>query len=148
MGRYKETAGKKDVRNKQAKKRKEKELKRQEKKEQGKKGSMDDMLAFVDENGNISSTPPDLTKKKKISAENIETSVPKSDFRVNNKIKTGRVNNFDENKGFGFIVDDKTRQSIFVHVNDCHDEINTGSRVEFETQKGTRGLKAVNVRVI
>ena len=65
MSRSKETFSKKDVRNKQAKKRKEKEQRRLEKKEQGKR-NFDDMIAWVDENGVISSTPPDSTKKKEI----------------------------------------------------------------------------------
>ncbi len=58
MGRSRETYGKKDVRNKQIKKRKEKEKKRMEKKEQG-KSSFDDMIAWVDENGQIVETPPE-----------------------------------------------------------------------------------------
>ena len=62
MGRSKETFGKKEVRNKQLKKRKEKEKRRLEKKEQDKKSNFDDMLAWVDENGQICSTPPDLSK--------------------------------------------------------------------------------------
>ena len=79
MGRSKETFGKKEVRNKQAKKRKDKEIRRLEKKEQGKKGSLDDMIAWVDENGVITSTPPDLTRKEENDSEGIETGVPETD---------------------------------------------------------------------
>ncbi len=147
MGRSKETFGKKEVRNKKEKKRKEKEKRRLERKEQGTKG-LDDMIAWVDENGVISSTPPDLTQKKEIKAENIEIGIPKSEFRINNKIRNGRVNNYDETKGFGFIVDSETNESIFVHINDCEGDIKTGSRVEFETEKGVKGLKAVKVKVL
>ncbi|MCG8412350.1 MAG: cold shock domain-containing protein [Bacteroidales bacterium] len=148
MGKSKETFGKKDVRSKQLKKRKEKEKRRLEKKEQGKKSSLDDMIAWVDENGVITSTPPDLTQKKEVKAENIQIGVPKAEFRVNNKEKTGSVKNFDETKGYGFIIDSDTKESIFVHCNDCSDTLKTGCKVKFETEKGLKGLKAINVKVI
>ena len=62
MARSKETFGKKEVRNKQLKKRKDKEKRRSERKDQG-KTSFDDMIAWVDENGQLCSSPPDLSKK-------------------------------------------------------------------------------------
>lgn len=148
MGRSNETFGKKEVRTKQEKKRKEKEKRRLEKKEQGKKGNLDDMIAWVDENGVITSTPPDLTQRKEIKAESIEIGVPKAEVRINNKIRTGRLKNFDEAKGFGFIIDSETGESIFVHRNDCDGILKTGCKVEFETEKGVKGLKAVNVKLI
>lgn len=148
MGRGKESFGKKEVRKKQAKKRKEKAERRLERKEQGKKGGLDDMMAWVDENGMITSSPPDLSQKKEIKAENIEVGVPKAEFRINHKIRTGRLKNFDDSRGFGFITDSDTRDSVFVHTNDCLEPINVGSRVEFETEKGIKGLKAVNVKPI
>lgn len=148
MGRGKESFGKKEVRKKQIKKRKDKENRRLEKKVEGKKGSLDDMIAWVDENGVITSTPPDLTQKKEIKAENIEIGIPKAEFRINNKIRTGRLKNFDESKGFGFIIDSETKDSIFVHANDCSEILKIGCRVEFETEKGLKGLKAINVKVL
>jgi cold shock CspA family protein len=148
MGRSKETFGKKEVRNKQVKKRKEKEKRRLQKKEQGNKDSFDDMIAWVDENGVITSTPPDLTQKEEIKAESIEIGVPKSEFRVNNKIRTGQLNTFEESKGYGFITDSETKESIFVHVNDCSDTLEIGCMVEFETEKGLKGIKAVNVKLV
>jgi cold shock CspA family protein len=148
MGRGKESFGKKEVRKKQEKKRKEKAQRRQERKEQGKKGSLNDMMAWVDENGMITSTPPDLSQKKEIKVENIEIGVPKAEFRINNKIRTGRLKNFDESKGFGFITDSESKESIFVHCNDSKEPLKVGCRVEFETEKGVKGLKAINVKVL
>jgi len=148
MGRSKETFGKKEVRDKRAKKRKEKEKKRLEKKEQGKKGDLDDMIAWVDENGVIISEPPDKSQKEEVKAENIEVAVPKAEFRINNKIRTGRLKNFDESKGYGFIIDSESRDSIFVHANDCDGELKQGVRVQFETERGAKGIKAVNVKIL
>lgn len=149
MARSKETFSKKDVRDKQAKKRKEKEKRRLEKKEQG-KSSLDDMIAYVDANGNITDTPPDPSiKKEEIKAEDIQIGVPKAEDRVEvSKTRIGRLKNFDQNKGFGFIIDSNTKESIFVHINDCIDEINIGNRVEFETEMGMKGIKAVKVKLV
>ena len=62
MGRSQETSNKKEVKNKKDKKRKEKEKKRLIRKESG-KSSFADMIAYVDEFGKITSTPPDPAKK-------------------------------------------------------------------------------------
>ncbi|MES1219034.1 MAG: cold shock domain-containing protein, partial [Bacteroidota bacterium] len=73
-----ETWNKKEREKKKQKERKEKEERKQERKEQAKDGkSFDDMLAYVDENGQISSTPPDPRRKTNIKLEDIEIGVPK-----------------------------------------------------------------------
>nr|WP_321409908.1 cold shock domain-containing protein [uncultured Carboxylicivirga sp.] len=147
MARSQETFGKKEIRNKKEKKRKDKEQRKQLKKEQGKK-DFDDMIAWVDENGMITSTPPDQTQKTEVKAESIEISVPKAEHRNIVTTRTGRVNNFDESKGFGFIIDLDTKDSIFVHINDCLEPLKVGNKVEFETERGLKGLKAVKVKPI
>jgi len=147
MGRSSETYGKKDVKKKQEKRRKDKEARKQERKEQGKK-SFDDMIAYVDEHGRIVETPPDLSQKEEIEVEDIEIGIPKADSRVNTKLRRGRVNTFDESKGFGFISDSGSRDSIFVHANDCIEPIATGAQVEYETEKGPKGLKAIKVKPV
>jgi len=148
MGKTKETFGKKEVRNKLVKKRKEKETRRLEKKEQGKNGNFNDMIAWVDENGMLSSTPPDLTQRKEIKAEHIEIAVPKAEFRINTKKRTGRLKSYDESKGFGFIIDSQFNDSLFVHLNDCLEPLQVGRRVEFEIERGVKGQKAVRVKPI
>ena len=148
MGRSKETFGKKEVRNKQLKKRKEKEKRRLEKKEQDKKSNFDDMLAWVDENGQICSTPPDLSKKAEVKAENIDIAVPKDRLKNNNSVLQGKIRTFDESTGYGFINCPKLNESIFVHANNCLEKIKTGDTVEFEIDKGIKGIKAVNVKVV
>ncbi|MBN1118582.1 MAG: cold shock domain-containing protein [Bacteroidales bacterium] len=145
MGRAKETFGKKEVRNKQLKKRKDKEKRRTERKEQG-KTSFDDMIAWVDENGQICSEQPDLSKKEKIDVNSIEISVPKGGIKGKDKVLTGKVRNYDDTKGFGFISVIQLNDSVFFHVNDCTEEIKVGDKVEFETEKGLKGLKAINIR--
>ena len=146
MGRGNETFGKKEVRNKKEKKRKEKEKRRLERKEQG-KSSFEDMIAYVDANGNLVDTPPDLSEKEEIELEDIEISVAKKEDREEDSLRQGIVNNFDENKGFGFITDSESRDSLFVHINDCEEEIKRGMKVVYEMQKDPKGFKAIKVKV-
>ena len=146
MSRAQESFNKKEVRNKKEKKRKEKEAKRIARRE-GDKTSMDDMIAYVDENGLITSTPPDEGSKKEVSLEEIEISVPRGNSAlVESKIKKGVVSFFNEAKGFGFIKDAQTQFDYFFHVNNTIDEIKEGNKVVFDVEKGQRGPVAINIK--
>ncbi|GET29111.1 cold-shock protein [Prolixibacter sp. SD074] len=149
MGRSQETFNKKEVRNKKVKKRKEKVMRRQAKKDNEKKGSLDDMIAYVDENGMITDTPPDPGKKTKTKAEDIEISIPKKeDMEQPDPIRKGKVTYYNDSKGYGFIRDTETQDSVFVHVNNTLDEINEGSKVTFEVEPGPKGPVAVRVKLL
>lgn len=148
MGRSQETFNKKEVRSKKEKKRKEKEKKRLAKKEQPKKSSLDDMIAYVDENGNITSTPPDQENKDEIKLEDIEVSTPKKEeAEIADTERQGRVAYFNNSKGYGFIVDSETSEKVFVHINNVLEEIKEGDIVQFEVEKGQRGPAAVQVKL-
>ncbi len=148
MGRSQETFNKKDVKNKKEKKRKEKEKKRLARKEIEKKSSLDDMIAYVDENGMITSTPPDPTKKKEIKVEDIQIGVAKGDDLPElDPIRKGVVTFFNDSKGYGFIKDMETKESVFVHVNNVLDEIREGNLVIFEVEMGQKGPNAVRVKL-
>jgi cold shock CspA family protein len=149
MARSQESYNKKEVRNKKEKKRKEKEQKRIERKASPKdSNTLDDMMAYVDENGRISSTPPDITNKKKVNLEDIVISIPRRASEANrNTIRKGIVTFYNESKGFGFIRDLEDQQSVFVHVNDFVDDVREQSRVTFEVEMGHKGPKAVNVKL-
>lgn len=129
-------------------KRKEKEQKREERKANKGSTSFDDMIAYVDENGNITSTPPDPTKKKVIKEEDIEINVPRQTQRKDEiTIRRGRVTFFNESKGYGFIKDQDTQESIFVHINQVDGLIKESDKVTFEVERGPKGLNAVRVKV-
>ena len=148
MGRSQESFNKKEVRNKKEKKRKEKEKKRLARKENEKKGSLDDMIAYVDENGMITDTPPDPTKKKDIKAEDIEISIPNRDsMEKEDPVRKGVVSFFNDSKGYGFIRDSETRESVFVHINNVIDEIKENNMVTYEIGMGPKGPTAVQVKL-
>jgi len=147
MSRSQESFNKKEVRNKKEKKRKEKEMKKLTRKDSD-KGSFDDMIAYVDENGMITSTPPDPSLKKVINLEDIEISIPKSDpNQVFDPIRKGSVTFFNTSKGFGFIRDLETQESVFVHVNNLLEEIKEGNLVNYEVEMGQKGPTAVQVKL-
>ena len=146
MGRSQESFNKKDVRNKKEKKRKEKAAKKLAKRE-GEKSSFDDMIAYVDENGVITSEPIDPTLKTEIKLEDIEISVPKGSDEEVDPIRKGTITFFNESKGFGFIKDLETKQDVFVHANNVIGEIKEGNLVTYEVEMGQRGPNAVRVQI-
>ncbi|BDD06562.1 cold-shock protein [Aureibacter tunicatorum] len=148
MSRSRETFSKKEVRNKKEKKRKEKLEKKQERKEAKQKKSFDDMIVYVDENGNLTSTPPDLTQKKEIKAESIELGVPKREaMEEDDELFIGIVDKFESSKGFGFIREKDQRDSVFVHINECVDRIKQGDKVKFQKEKTPKGIRALQVKL-
>lgn len=148
MAKSRETFSKKETEKNKEKKRKEKEQRREERKANSKAGgSWEEMLAYVDEDGNITNTPPDPTKKKVIREEDIQIGVPKQESRPEDNIKKGRVTFFNTSKGYGFIRDE-SGQSIFVHINSALDPIAENDRVTFEVEMGHKGPNAVRVKLL
>ena len=149
MGKSQETFSKKEKEKKRIKQRQEKLEKMQERKANAKKGkSLDDMMAYIDENGNISSTPPDPRKKKVFNPEDMQVSVPKQEDRIHNTVRKGFVAFFNNEKGFGFINDTETKERIFVHVNQLSGPLKENDKVTFEVEIGPKGPSAVNVSII
>jgi cold shock CspA family protein len=107
------------------------------------------MMAYIDEDGNISSTPPDPKKKRVFNAEDMQISVPKYEGgESSDEPRNGVVNFFSESKGFGFINDTVSGERIFVHINNLSERIAEGDKVTFEVENGPRGLSAVNVKIL
>lgn len=63
-------------------------------------------------------------------------------------MKQGTVKFFNGSKGYGFIIEDDSKEEHFVHVTGIIDEIKEGDAVEFELKEGKKGMNAVNVKVI
>jgi cold shock CspA family protein len=139
---------KKEREKKKEQERKQKEERKQQRKENTDKGkSLEDMMAYVDENGNLSSTPPDPRRKIEVQAEDIEIGVSKQrELNPADMLHKGVVTFFNQNKGYGFIKDLQTQESYFVHINSSADELTENNLVVFEVEKGPKGLNAVNVK--
>jgi len=150
MAKSQETWNKKEKEKKRQKKKEDKEKRKVERKaNSGGGGDFDSMIAYVDENGMITDTPPDPTKRSKISADDIVIGVPKrEEEEAPDPNRTGKVTFYDSSKGYGFIKDMESQESIFTHVNAHIDTITEGDKVSFHIVQGQRGLNAIDVKVI
>ena len=149
MARSQNTFNKREKEKKRLQKRKEKQEKMEERKANGPQGGMDEMMAYLDEYGNITDTPPDPDQKKKeIKASSIEIGVPKQEKEDFSAERRGRVAFFNEDKGYGFINQDGTQERFFVHFSGTVQPIKEGDKVSFQAEKGPKGLNAINVKVL
>ncbi|MFT3902699.1 MAG: cold shock domain-containing protein [Niabella sp.] len=125
---------------------KQKEERKLERKENSLKGkSMDQMMAYVDEYGNLSDTPPDKNAKP------AEVIIPPTVANSNalqqaDPFRKGIITFFDSSKGYGFIKDAQTQESIFVHVSASPIELKENLKVVFEVERGPKGLVAANIK--
>lgn len=139
---------KKEKEKKKAQKRKEKQARKEARKAEDKKSSLEDMMAYVDEYGNIVDTPPDETKKKEeIKAEDIELGYKREELPEDSMYE-GKVSFFNHDKGYGFIKDKNSQESYFVHINNCQEPIDEQDRVQFELERGDKGMVAVKVKKV
>jgi len=134
-------------REKEKQRQKEKQEKREKMEErkanQGKGKSLDDMMAYIDENGNITSVPPDPDKKKVFNLEDIEIGVPRSK-EIDDPVKEGKIDYFDSSKGFGFIIQ-TNGEKIFFHINQATYQVKEGDVVNYTVERGPKGWNAVGV---
>ena len=145
-----ETWNKKEREKKKQQNKKEKAERKLERQERAKDGNnLESMMAYLDENGNLSSKPPDPRKKIVINAEDIEIGVPKqAPVNPEDLIRKGIVTFFNDSKGYGFIKDLETQESIFVHINSLTEPIKENNKVSFEVEMGPKGANAVNVKLV
>ncbi len=135
---------KRELEKKKQAQRLEKQQRKEQRKAAGGSKSFEDMIAYVDENGVISSTPPDPDKKTQVDVDAIEVSTPKKEEVEETPLK-GRVEYFNEDKGFGFIKDLGSVEKYFFHISQAPAGITEGNMVFFELEKGQRGLNAVRI---
>lgn len=138
------TFGKRENEKKKQTRRLEKQKRKEERKQSGKPGSLEDMIAYVDENGRITSTPPEMdSKKEEINHEDIRISTPRRENEP--VIWKGRVEYLDEQKGYGFIKDLAGTDKYFFHMSNVTGEIGVNKLVTFDLERGKRGMNAVNI---
>jgi cold shock CspA family protein len=147
MARSKETFNKRAKEQKRLKERQDKREKMEERKLTKKKGmGLEDMMAYVDDNGNITDKPQDPRLKKVFRAEDILIAIPKGNERESTR--TGKLQFFDNEKGFGFIIDDISHDRVFLHHSNLDFAVELNDSLRFDVQPGERGPVAVHVSKI
>ncbi len=143
------TYNKRENEKKKQARRAEKQKKKEDRKLLGKTNSFDDMIAYVDENGVITSTPPELNpNKEEIKQEEILISTPKKEELEAPAVLRGRIDYFNESKGYGFIKDLDGAEKYFFYVsNNTLTDISENDIVTFDLERGLRGMNAVNIRI-
>ncbi len=137
---------KRDLEKKKQSKKLEKQ-KRKEVRKENSSNSFEDMIAYVDENGVITSTPPDTNKKPEIDIENIAVSTPKKTEEEQDNILKGRVEFFNPAKGFGFIKHMGSVDKYFFHISNAPANLKEGNMVTFELERGQKGMNAVRINL-
>ena len=138
--------GKRENEKKKQARRVEKQNRKEERKRSGKVSNFDDMIAYVDENGMITSTPPENNcKKKEIDQEEIRISTPKKEAQA---VLKGRIEHLNTSKGYGFIKDLSGTEKYFFHVSNVVNDIAENDIVTFDLERGKRGMNAINICTI
>ncbi len=143
MGKSKETYGKKEKEKKKLKHQQEKKLRTEERKVNKRDGnSLEGMMAYLDENGNLTDSPPDPSKKKVFRQEDIQITISNQGSAGESEFRTGVVIFFNHDKGFGFINDNITQERIFFHINDMLEQVSESDKVQYLVENGPRGQSA------
>ena len=63
-------------------------------------------------------------------------------------MSNGTVKFFNTTKGFGFITPEDGDKDVFVHQTGLIDNIKDGDKVSYDVERTTKGLSAINVKVV
>ena len=63
-------------------------------------------------------------------------------------MSNGTVKFFNTTKGFGFITPEEGDRDVFVHQTGLIDNIKDGDKVSYDVERTTKGLSAINVKVV
>ncbi|MDR1172244.1 MAG: cold shock domain-containing protein [Bacteroidales bacterium] len=138
---------KRELEQRKESKRRKKQQKKGDRKSSTGSRSFEDMIAYVDENGLIVDSPPDITQKNEIDATTIEVSVPKKVETQEDLTLKGRVEYFSASKGYGFIKDLDSAEKYFFHINNALDPVAEHNIVTFELIRGNKGMNAANIKL-
>lgn len=135
---------KKENSKKKTKRQQDKVLRREDRKANNNKGkSLEDMIVYVDINGNFTSTPPHLQNRD----EDLAKARKSADKATVNQdtVFTGIVTYLSE-KGYGFITEDKTGENVFFHHGQLNQPVDKHDKVSYKKESTLKGDRAINIK--
>lgn len=106
------------------------------------------MIAYVDANGVITDERPEPSKNEEIELEDIEISIPPKEVVEKVGDPTGRVDFYDESRGFGFIKEADSPRKFFFHKSNAEHGIGEDDLVTYRLENGLKGINAVDVKLV
>ncbi len=138
-----ESSTKQEYTKKKIKKLKDKQLRREERKENNNKGkNLEDMIVYVDVNGHFTTVPQHLQNRD---ADLAKAKKAQESAARHNDDYTGIVNYISE-KGFGFITEDETGESVFFHIGQLTQTFEKNNKVTYKKELGAKGYQAVDLK--
>jgi cold shock CspA family protein len=139
-----DSSSKKENFKKKIQKQKEKAIRREDRKSNNNKGKgLEDMLTYVDEFGRLTSTPPE--ERLEVNLDEIQLGAAPI---LEEEIRKSGIITFYSEKGYGFITENKTKENVFFHNNNCKEPVKKGNKVSFEKEKSVKGFSAVNIELV
>lgn len=139
------TFSKREIAKRKRERRKEKEERREARKSEA-RCTFEEMIAYVDQYGVITDTPP-VVERKAVKIEDIEISIPPKTESDEISELRGRIEFYNETKGFGFIKDRDSVRKYFFHRSNVNGQIRENNTVTFTLERGPKGMNAVNVKM-
>lgn len=142
------TYSKRDNEKKKNEKRAEKQKKKELRKLNEKPAGFDDMIAYVNEYGQLSSTPhmPKNEVEKSTENKTLQSHHRKNDKPENLSNRTGLVEHVNAEKGYGFITEKTLNAKHFFHVSGLLESVQVGDIVIFDLEQGKKGYNAVRIK--
>lgn len=135
---------KKENKKKKAKKLIDKVSRREDRKTNNNKGkSLEDMIIYVDVNGNFTSVPPNLQDKNEGV---VHKRIPQGSASADRDATfTGTVTYFSE-KGYGFITEDGTGENVFFHHGQLNQSVDKHDKVSYKKESTPKGARAIDIK--
>lgn len=136
---------KKENLKKKAKKKQDKAMRREDRKVNNNKGkTLEDLLVYVDVNGNFTDIPTHLQNRDE---DLLKSQMEKANILANNDVdlvRNGVITHVNE-KGYGFITEDKTKDNVFFNFDVSNFKLGKNSRVTFKKEITPKGFRAKEI---
>ncbi len=135
---------KKENSKKKTKKQQDKTARREDRKANNNKGKgLENMIVYVDVNGNFTSIPPHLQNREEDLAKAKKTA---DNSTVNEDTVFNGIVTYLSDKGYGFITEDKTGENVFFHHGQLSQPVEKHDKVSYKKESSLKGDRAINIK--